>query len=149
MLKTQLLHPQVLSALGKAGHNSRVLIADANFPHWTKRGPNAEVVFLNFSPGLIDAVEILKVLTTAIPVESAVLMDTNKSGPHAMATDPPIWTEFRRVLSEAGCTADLKKLSPTEFYAAAGSPDVALIIASGEERIYANLLLTIGVVLPR
>ena len=33
-----------------------------------------------------------------------------------------------------------------EFYVAGGSPDVCLCIATGEQRIYANLLLTIGVV---
>jgi L-fucose mutarotase len=147
MLKTTLLHPQIFSALGRAGHNSKVLITDSNFPHWTKRGPNAEVVFLNFAPGLINAVEILKVLTTAIPIEAAVLMDTQKTGPYAMTADPPIWSEFRSVLAGAGMNDEMKKLPPPEFYVAAGSPDVALLIASGEQRIYANLLLTIGVVI--
>lgn len=146
MLKTKLLHPQILGALGRAGHNSKVLITDSNFPHWTKRGPNSEVVFLNFAPGLLTAVDVLKVLTTAIPIEAATLMDTSKTGPHAMLSDPPIWSEFRTILNESGCRDEFKKLSPPEFYAAAATPDVALTIATGEERIYANLLLTIGVV---
>ena len=34
------------------------------------------------------------------------------------------------------------------FYAAARGSDVALVIATGEQRVYANLLLTIGVVPP-
>ena len=32
------------------------------------------------------------------------------------------------------------------FHDAAGTPDVCLTIATGDQRIYANLLLTIGVV---
>ena len=35
-----------------------------------------------------------------------------------------------------------------EFYEAASAPDVTLVIATGEQRIYANLLLTIGVIPP-
>jgi L-fucose mutarotase len=34
------------------------------------------------------------------------------------------------------------------FYDVARSPNVALVIATGEQRIYANILLTIGVVPP-
>ena len=37
---------------------------------------------------------------------------------------------------------------PLEFYDAASAPDVALAIATGEQRIYANILLTIGVIPP-
>jgi L-fucose mutarotase len=35
-----------------------------------------------------------------------------------------------------------------EFYDAARGPNVALVIATGEQRIYANILLTLGVVPP-
>lgn len=35
MLKTELLHPEVLEALGTSGHGSRVLIADGNYPFAT------------------------------------------------------------------------------------------------------------------
>jgi L-fucose mutarotase len=34
------------------------------------------------------------------------------------------------------------------FYAAASEKDVAVVVATGERRVYANLLLTIGVVDP-
>ena len=34
------------------------------------------------------------------------------------------------------------------FYEAVAEPDVAVTIMTGEQRIYANLLLTIGVVMP-
>ena len=51
MLKTPILHPQILHALGRAGHGSKVLISDGNYPHITKRGPNAEVVSSEFRSG--------------------------------------------------------------------------------------------------
>jgi L-fucose mutarotase len=144
MLKSELLHPYILSALGKAGHGSRVLISDGNYPHWTKKGANAEVVYLNLSPGVLNVTDVLKVLVGAIPIESAEVMDYARTG--AYAEDPQIWAEFRQIFKAARLELDLKKTERFAFYEAAGTPDVCLTIATGEQRIYANLLLTIGVV---
>jgi L-fucose mutarotase len=146
MLRGKLTHPQILAALARAGHGSRVLISDGNYPHWTARGPNAEVVYLNLSPGLPGASDVLKVLTAAIPIEAAAVMATNKTGPYAMTSDPDIWAEFRALLKDTDCGGELEEIERFAFYAAAGAPDVCLTIATGEQRIYANLLLTIGVV---
>ena len=35
MLRTKLLHPELLATLGAVGHGSQVLITDGNFPHLT------------------------------------------------------------------------------------------------------------------
>src|SRR6476620_9158193 len=101
MLKSQLLHPQIIQALARAGHGSKVLISDGNYPHWTKRGPNAEVVYLNLAAGHPTVTEVLKVLVAAIPIEAAEVMDYARNGLYAMQEDPPIWNEFRQVLLEA------------------------------------------------
>jgi L-fucose mutarotase len=42
----------------------------------------------------------------------------------------------------------LEPLKRFAFYDTACGPDLALAISTGEQRIYANLLLTIGVVRP-
>ena len=147
MLQGQLIHPQILHALGRAGHGSKVLISDGNYPHATARGPNAELVFLNLSPGVLSAAEVLKALVTAIPVESAAVMAVNKTGPHALPNDPDIWTDFRTILKPTACRGELTQIERFAFYDAARSPDVCLTIATAETRIYANLMLTIGVVL--
>jgi L-fucose mutarotase len=146
MLKSQLLHPQITAALARAGHGSKVLISDGNYPHSTARGPNAEVVYLNLAPGMPTVTDVLKVLTTVIPVEAAEIMDTAKTGPHAMTQEPGIWKEFRQLLAETDCGGELAKIERFAFYEAAARPNVCLTIATGEQRIYANLLLTIGVV---
>ena len=148
MLKGQLVHPQILEALGRAGHGSKVLIADGNYPFATKLGPKATLVNLNLSPGLITCTQALQALVSAIPIEGAAVMQTLKEGPYAMAGDPPIWDEFRSILADADCQTPLQPVERFAFYDAAGTPDVALSIATGEQRIYANLLLTIGVVMP-
>lgn len=148
MLKTRLIHPQVLEALGRAGHSSKVLIADGNYPGSTKLGPEAELVNLNLSPGLVSAAQVLEALVTAIPIEAAAVMQYAKTGPYALDAEPDIWADYRRILADAGAKVELQPIERFAFYDVAGDADVALTIATGEQRIYANLLLTIGVVMP-
>jgi len=146
MLKGTLIHPQILEALGRAGHTSRILIADGNYPFATTLGPNASLVSLNLSPGLVTCPQVLEALVAAIPIEAAAVMQYETTGPYALQAEPPIWGEFRRILQGAGATATLQPLDRHEFYRAAGMPEVILTIATGEMAIFANLLLTIGVV---
>ncbi len=148
MLKGQLIHPEILEVLGRAGHGSKVLIADGNYPFRTKLGPHARLVNLNLAPGLVDCVQVLKALLTAIPIEDAAVMQYATTGPYALSGDPEIWDAFRGTLKTAGFTQPLTTIERFAFYDAAGTPDVALTIATAEQRIYANLLLTIGVVMP-
>jgi L-fucose mutarotase len=149
MLKTKLLHPQILEALGRAGHSSRVLIADGNYPFSTRLGPKATLINLNLMPGLVSCTQALEALVSAIPIEAASVMQYATTGPYAMSQEPPIWGEFRQVLSGAGVDVTLEPIERFAFYDAAGGPDVALTIATGDQRIYANLLLTIGVVMAK
>ena len=148
MLKGQLIHPEILKVLGRAGHGSKVLIADGNYPFLTKLGPRARLVNLNLMPGLVDGVQVLRALVSAIPIEDAAVMQYATTGPYALHQDPDIWADFRSVLHDAGYKLTLKAIERFAFYEAAGTPDVALTIATAEQRIYANLLLTIGVVMP-
>lgn len=146
MLTTQLLHPFILKALARAGHSSQVLITDANFPHSTKCGPNSELVYLNLAPGMVSAPEVLKALVPYIPIEAATVMAPLKSGPYKMDHDPEIWSEFTRILAGTDCQGELQRIERLAFYEAASASDVCLTIATGEQRIYGNILLTIGVV---
>jgi L-fucose mutarotase len=140
MLKTTLLHPEILSALGSAGHGSKILIADGNYPFATRAHPNARRVYLNLAPGLVSVTEVLRALLTAIPVEAAQVMLTDSG------EAPPIHAEFRALLP-AG--VELQALPRFEFYDSVRlDPDTALVIATGEQRIFANLILVVGVVPP-
>jgi L-fucose mutarotase len=149
VLTGKLIQPQILEVLGRAGHTSRVLIADGNYPAATKRPQGAALVSLNLSPGVVDCVQVLTALAAAIPIEAAAVMRPERSGPYALEEDPEIWHEFEAVLSGAGVDVTLEPVERFTFYETASSDDVALVIATGEHRIYANLLLTIGVVMPR
>ena len=134
MLKGKLIHPEILEALGRAGHNSKVLIADGNYPFSTASARRARLVFLNLSPGLVKVTDVLAALVEAVPIEAAAVMQP----PDEM---PPIFAEFSQLLP-AGI--ELQPLERYSFYAAGRDETVALVIATAEERLYANILLTIG-----
>ena len=138
MLKKGLLHPEILRALGEAGHGAQVLIADGNYPLLTRSSAAAHHVYLNLAPGLVTATDVLRVLIDAIPIEAAHVM-----GPDS-GEEPGIFAEFRGMLPGT----ELQRLGRFQFYDMARSPDLALAISTGEQRIYANILLTIGVVMP-
>jgi L-fucose mutarotase len=137
MLKYRILHPQLLGALARCGHGSRILIADSNYPHVTGAPAGAERVFLNLAPGLIAATDVLKALLDAVPVETAYIML------QANSQEAPVVAEYRQLLP-AG--VEVRGLERFEYYDAAKSPDTCLVIATGEQRQYANLLLVVGVI---
>jgi L-fucose mutarotase len=148
MLKSSLLQPQILEALGRAGHSSKILIADGNYPASTRLGPNARLVSMNLMPGVITCTQALEALLSAVPIEAAAGMQYATTGPYALKEDPPIWSDFRRLLAASSSGVELTTIERFAFYDAAGAPDVALTIQTADQRIYANLLLTIGVVKP-
>ena len=70
MLKTRLFHPEILRALGSAGHGARVMIADGNYPFSTEAPATATRVFLNLRRGLVTVCDVLEVLVETIPIEA-------------------------------------------------------------------------------
>ncbi len=147
MLKTSVLHPEILAALGAAGHLGKILISDGNYPHSTRAQPRAKIVWANFTAGVVDAVTALKLVCDLVPVEAVEVMEPARDGLYAMKSDPPIWNSFRTVLKErAGFTGALIPLQKPEFNQQTMSPDLCLVIATAETQIWANCLITIGVV---
>ena len=136
MISHPLVHPEILAALASAGHGSRVLVADANYPFATVVGANATVVYLNLRPGLVGAEDVLEALLTAVVVESAAVMVPG-AGP-----EPEIFAAFRRLLPGL----ELTGLTRSEFYAECRGEDLALLVATGEQRVFSCVLLTLGVV---
>jgi L-fucose mutarotase len=137
MLKTPLLHPEILRALGSAGHGSRILIADGNYPLSTATPATAARVFLNLRPGCLTVLEVLATLAQVIPIEAAMVMQPRD------ASVPVVHREMTDLL---GARVPFLAKPREEFYAAARHGDTALAIATGEQRRFANILLTIGTV---
>jgi L-fucose mutarotase len=144
MLKHQLIHPVINEVLGRAGHHSLVLVADGNYPSSAKCGPRAEVVCLNLSPGIVTCVQVFRALLSAIPVECVNIMGIPDGDPYAKAGDPPVWAEYRTILKQSALDLPLEPIQKWDFYKKVTSEDHVLTIQTGEQALWANVLLTIG-----
>ena len=144
MLKHQLIHPKINEVLGRAGHHGRILIADGNYPASTKRGPNAELVCLNLSPGVVTVAQVLRALLSAVPVDQINTMGIPSDDPYAQAGEPPVWNEYRRLILEAGLKLKLEPIPKWDFYKHIGSEDHVLTIQTADQALWANVVLTIG-----
>lgn len=145
MLKHQLIHPKINEVIGRAGHHSKILIADGNYPAWSKKGPNAEVVSLNLMPGLVSCTQALQAVLSAVPIEAVNTMMYETEGPYALHEDPIVWEEYRAVIKAAGLPLALEPIDKWGFYDAVATADHVLTIQTGDQQRFANVLLSIGV----
>ena len=145
MLKHQLIHPQINEVLARAGHHGKILIADGNYPSSSKKGPNAELVSLNLMPGIVNCTQVLQAVLSAIPVDCINTMMYETTGPYALAADPPVWADYRRVIRESGLQLELEPIPKWDFYKAVETPDHVLTIQTADQQRFANILLSIGV----
>ena len=144
MLLHQLIHPRINEVLGRAGHHATVLIADGNYPASTRKGPNAEVVCMNLSPGVITVAQALRAVLSAIPIDAVNTMGIPADDPYARHGEPRVWDEYRAVLKESRSKLKLTPILKWDFYKAVESPDHVLTIQTADQSLWANVLLTIG-----
>jgi L-fucose mutarotase len=139
MLRYPLTHPPLLSALAAAGHGSQVLLADSNYATDVNVRPGAPVVYLNLRAGLIRIDEVLDVVVQTIPIEAVAVMRPDDG------SSAPVWNRYAEIL---GPDLPLQPVARPDFYAAARGPQLAVAVATGDERLYANILLTVGFIAP-
>jgi len=144
MLKTTLLHPDLLRICARAGHHAKILIADGNYPASTKRGPKAELVCLQLLPGVPTVAQVLRALLSAVPIDAVNTMGIPPDDPYAKFGEPPAWQEFRTLASAAGVVAPIAPIPKWDFYQAVESPDHVLTIQTADQALWANVLLTVG-----
>ena len=145
MLTHRLIHPKINEVIGRAGHHARILIADGNYPASSKKGPNAEVVSLNLSPGIVTCSQVLRAILSAVPIDAIHTMMYETTGPYALTDDPPVWGVYRSVIEESGLSLTLQPIEKWAFYDAVDTPDHVLTIQTGDQQRFANVLLSIGV----
>jgi L-fucose mutarotase len=145
MLKHQLIHPEINAIIGAAGHHSKILIADGNYPASSKKGPNAKLVSMNLMPGLITCTQALQAILSAVPIEKIETMMYETTGPYALPEDPPVWNEYRTVMKEMKVDLKLEPIEKWEFYKAVATDDHVLTIQTADQQRFANILLSIGV----
>lgn len=140
MLKNipKILSPELLKILSAMGHGDEVVIADANFPSETfsKRLVRADG---------ISGADMLDAVMSVIPLDTYsasnfILMKTEAGDP-----TPQIWDAYRKTAADHDKNVREERLVRTDFYERAKT--AYAVIATGEERIYANVILKKGVIL--
>ena len=144
MLKTQLLHPDILRICAQAGHHAKILIADGNYPASTKKGPNAELVCQNLAPGCVTVAQVLRAILSAVPIDHINTMGIPADDPYAQAGEPAVWEEYRGVVREAGLDLRLQPIQKWDFYRVVESADHVLTVQTADQSLWANVLLTMG-----
>lgn len=135
MLTGKCIHPELMEAISYLGHGDQLLIADGNYPLASKTG-EAKKIWLGLCPGMPKATDVLETLQSVMNFEKAVVMDPGEG-----EEEPEIFGDFRKMLPDLS----LEKLGRFEFYEACGKKTLCLAISTGEQRTFANLLLTVGV----
>lgn len=145
MLKgiSHIISPELLKILCEMGHGDEIVIADGNFPAESV-GKNAKVVRMDGH----NVPEVLKAVLELIPLDQYVekpvrLMDRVPGD----SADVSVWKEYEKIISAAeGRGAEsIELLERFEFYRQAER--AYAIIATGERRQYANVILKKGCVL--
>ncbi len=139
MLKYRLTHPGLIGALAGMGHSSRILLADGNYPIDTLVSPTATRIYLNLRPGLIGTLDVLEAVLDAVPVEMAQFMFMDDGNA------PPIAADYRRLIP---ALVSFDGLDRSDLYSAATDAKTSVVVATGEQALFANLILTVGYVQP-
>lgn len=144
MLKniSSLLDGDLLKILSDMGHGDEIVLVDANYPGIT----NAKRYLRYSGVGMVD---LLKAVLSVIPLDHivpdpAVVMSVADKDRERGITTPSIWAEFSSVLSAEGYHMKLREISRPAFYER--SKDAFAIIQTGEKALYANIILTKGVI---
>jgi len=135
-----ILGPDLLFVLRAMGHGDEIAVVDANYPaaEGAKRLIRAEG---------IDAVRMVEAILTLLPLDSFV--DTAAfrmevvGDPQAL---PPVCRALEALVARQAGGHRVGALERSEFYARARA--CFAIVATGERRLYGNLILKKGVIPP-
>ena len=139
MLKNvpKILSPQLLKILCEMGHGDELVIADANFPaeNYGQRVVRADGLG---GVALLDAILKMIPLDTYAD-ENFLLMQTVQGDP-----TPTIWAEYYDVANANDDNLRAGNLERFAFYERA--KNAYAVVASGEEAVYANIIIKKGVI---
>jgi L-fucose mutarotase len=133
----KIISPELLKILDEMGHGDDIVIADANFPsaNCGKRVVRAEAA---------GGEEMLRAVMDLIPLDdyvddNFVLIET----PPSYTEEPPIWASYRQIAAERDPNVSEQRIDRFDFYER--TKNAYAVIATGEEALYACVLLKKGV----
>lgn len=138
-----IISPELLKVLNEMGHGDTLVIGDGNFPA-ESMGRDAYVIRLDGHgvPEVLDA--ILQLLPLDTYVEHPVKLMEVVPGDDV---ETPIWDTYQEIVEkhDGRKGSIIGHIERFEFYDE--SKKAYAIIATGEEAIYANVMLKKGVVI--
>ena len=135
-----LLGPELLHILRGMGHGDEIAIVDANYP---AEGMARRLVRLDG----VSAAQALRAVLSVLPLDAYV-----EHPVHTMQVVgdieavPEVVAEFRRLVASADADAACGTLDRFAFYDRVKG--AFAVVATGERRLYGNILLTKGVIDP-
>lgn len=136
----KIISPELLKMLSETGHGDEIVIADGNFPAETlgKRVVRADG---------ISGTEMLEAVMSLVPLDTYsdpnfMLMQLTESDKGGI--NPTIWDEYKNIADRYDKNVRIGFIDRFDFYERAKSAYV--VIATGEEAVYANIILKKGVI---
>ncbi len=140
----EILSPELLKTLCEMGHGDCLVIADGNFPAQSV-GKDTRVIRCDGH----GVPELLRAILRVIPTDTYVAHPVNLMAPEPQ--DPahfPIWDTIYEILesAEGNSTEKIGYIERFAFYEEAKK--AYAVIATGEQAVYANVMLQKGVITP-
>ena len=134
-----LLGPELLAILRAMGHGDEIVVADANFPS------TALARKLVRADG-IDAVRMTRAILSVMPLDDFAPASFRMAVVDRPDEVPPLAAEFQSLLRQAADNRPIEAIERHAFYERARN--AFAIVATGETRLYGNLILKKGVIPP-
>src|SRR5512135_2782586 len=135
-----LLGPDLLAILRAMGHGDELVVADANFPSHAIASPRRLV-----RADGIDAPRMVEAIVSVLPLDDFVPAAAFRMAVVDKPDDvPPVTAQFAAALARGGYRGPIEAIERHAFYARAKS--AFAIVATGETRLYGNLILKKGVI---
>ena len=132
-----ILNPDLLKIMMEMGHGDTLVIGDGNFPAaaCAKRLVRCDG---HGAAELLDAIMTFCPLDTYVEKPVAVMATAD-------GEDAPIWKEYQQIIARREGETAFEQVERFDFYARAR--DAYAVISTGEGALYANIILTKGVVI--
>ena len=136
-----LIPPDLLGILASMGHGDEIAIVDANFP---AESYARELVHIAGA----DSARVLRAVLSLMPVDDFVEEPACVMRPVSVDdAEPATHAEYQRVLNaDAGTDIHVGQLDRFDFYDRV--TDCFAVIATGERRLYGNIIVKKGVIRP-
>jgi L-fucose mutarotase len=136
-----LLNADLLHALRAMGHGDEIAVVDANFPAATMA---KRLIRLDG----VDALRAVEAILTLLPLDDFIEQPATRmqvvGDPKAV---PPVCREFQKLVDgSAGKSLPLATIERHAFYERVKA--CYAVVATGETRLYGNLIITKGVIRP-